>query len=382
MPNINKILSKVNQAKSAVKSLKGIQAKLSGTGYDLNNLDYGALTSSKADKLAQQAEAAQATLDKRRSSLEKSKASKQTKAYAKSSPETETKDLQYPIGDGLENFLIFRTLPRQQREGENNKNLLAKTNLEIALYVPNEMDEGDITASYKAEGVGMGMRSVLEMKDAGFSKGDGGTLEVMGTALSGAIQTGMDKLGSMMTGGASNFLAGRATNPMEEQMFEGVGFRDFSFSYEFYPRNTREAAEVKSIIWGFKTAMLPDTYGNAEGGTAIENYFNYPNIFTLEWEGPIAEKFDDFLPMVCKSCKVSHSTKLFEDGYPVSTSMSLDFTEIKILTQENYQQINKSGKAAAMEEKYGSIGGGNKSLAMRRSDTIVADRKKAQDGGG
>ena len=53
MPNINKILSKVNQAKSAVKSLKGIQAKLSGTGYDLNNLDYGALTSSKADKLAQ-----------------------------------------------------------------------------------------------------------------------------------------------------------------------------------------------------------------------------------------------------------------------------------------------------------------------------------------
>ena len=62
--------------------------------------------------------------------------------------------------------------------------------------------------------------------------------------------------------------------------------------------------------------------------------------------------------------------------------MSLDFTEIKILTQENYQQINKSGKAAAMEEKYGSIGGGNKSLAMRRSDTIVADRKKAQDGGG
>ena len=56
--------------------------------------------------------------------------------------------------------------------------------------------------------------------------------------------------------------------------------------------------------------------------------------------------------------------------------MSLDFTEIKILTQENYQQINKSGR----QDK--TIGGGNKSLAMRRTDTIVADRKKAQDGGG
>ena len=73
MPNINKILNKVSQAKSAVKSLKGIQAKLTGKGYDLKNLASGSL-SDVADKLAQQAEEAQATLDKRRSSLEKNKA--------------------------------------------------------------------------------------------------------------------------------------------------------------------------------------------------------------------------------------------------------------------------------------------------------------------
>ena len=77
----NKILDKVSQAKSAVKSLKGTAAKLSGKGYDLKNINAGSL-GAVADQLAQQAEAAQATLDKRRSSLEKNKASKQAKQQA------------------------------------------------------------------------------------------------------------------------------------------------------------------------------------------------------------------------------------------------------------------------------------------------------------
>ena len=150
------------------------------------------------------------------------------------------------------------------------------------------------------------------------------------------------KMADGMTGGAVTAKAGVAFNPMKEMMFEGIGFRAWNFTYEFYPKSETEAMMVNHIIYSFRTAMLPDTYGNAEGGTAIENYFNYPNIFTLEWEGPIAEKFDDFLPMVCKSCKVSHSTKLFvyEDGQPIKTTMTLEFQEIRLLTQQNYQSIS------------------------------------------
>jgi hypothetical protein len=377
MPNINKILNKVSQAKSAVKSLKGIQAKLTGKGYDLKNLASGSL-SDVADKLAQQAEEAQATLDKRRSSLEKNKASKQAKQQGKKSPETRVRELQYPIGEELQNYLVFTTLPRTARnaDGANNKNLLSSESVEIALYVPDEISEGDVKATYKNEGVGAGIRRGLEIKDSFNGKMDGSTLQATGTALEGAVQDGMNKLGSMLTGGANNFLAGRAANPMEEQMFEGVGFRDFSFEYEFFPRNSDEATAVKDIVWGFKTAMLPDTYGEAEGDTAIENYFNYPNMFKLEWEGPIADKFDDFLPMVCTSCNVSHSNKLFEDGYPISTKMSLSFTEIKILTQENYQTISKSAKKQ-------DLGGGMTSLAERRQETVAAsNRDKSANGGG
>ena len=75
---------------------------------------------------------------------------------------------------------------------------------------------------------------------------------------------------------------GRATNPMEEQMLEGIGFRSFSFQYEFYPRSEEEADMVQQIMYYFRTAMLPDTYGSSEV-TENENFFNYPNVFDVSF---------------------------------------------------------------------------------------------------
>jgi len=372
MPNINKILSKVNQAKSAIKSLKGIQSKLTGTGYDINSMGAtGNATGDVADKLKEQSAKAQASLDKRRQTLDKNKESKKTKQYSKTAPMIENIDYQYPMGDGVENFLVFETIPRVARDGENNKNLLSgQSSISVALYVPSTVDTSN-TAEYEAAGIGKGTRSMLAIKDAFKGGEDGSTMEAMGSALENSIQTGIDSLMQMATGGANNFLQGRAVNPMEEQMFKGIGFREFNFSYEFLPRDAKESKMVQDIIWTFRTAMLPDTYSNAEGASAIENYFNYPNIFKAYWEGPISKQFDDFLPMVCKKCDTKSSTKLFEDGYPLSVTMDITMTEIKIITQETFQQISKSSQAT-------DIGGSNTSLAMRRNETNeqMIDRQK------
>jgi hypothetical protein len=48
---------------------------------------------------------------------------------------------------------------------------------------------------------------------------------------------------------------------------------------------------------------------------------------------------------------------MFEDGYPVATELSLSFTEIKLLTQENYQTISKSTRSEGHD-----LGGGSASL--------------------
>ena len=146
---------------------------------------------------------------------------------------------------------------------------------------------------------------------------------------------------------------------MEEQFFKGVEFRSHSFSYEFYPKSSDEARQVEDIIWSFKSAMLPDTFANAEADGAAEGYFNYPNIFNIYYEGSISKRFEDFLPSVLTDCTVSHSTKLFHDGYPVSTELGLEFTEVKVITQETYQQISKSTNKMKKD-----IGAGQSSLAL------------------
>ena len=49
MPNINKLLNKVNQASQALKSAKGIKAKIQQAGYK------GVVNTEEVDKLQEQA---------------------------------------------------------------------------------------------------------------------------------------------------------------------------------------------------------------------------------------------------------------------------------------------------------------------------------------
>ena len=97
MASVSKLLDKVSQAKSAAKSVKGIQSKL-------KNIDQ----TSVLDKLGEQAEESKRILEKRRTSLEKNlDARNKGKAVAKSTPAGGDIALQFPMYDELENYLIF-----------------------------------------------------------------------------------------------------------------------------------------------------------------------------------------------------------------------------------------------------------------------------------
>ena len=142
--------------------------------------------------------------------------------------------------------------------------------------------------------MGANARAMTNIQDA---EGRMERLEEVGEQ---AVQAGSRMLTgalNMMSGGAKNIREGRATNPMIEQAFEGVDFRSFTFDYEFYPRSAQEAEQVQKIIWSFKTAMLPDTYGagieegedSDDAAADVENYFNYPNIFDVSFELYLSE---------------------------------------------------------------------------------------------
>lgn len=341
MGTINKILGKINKAKSAINSLKGISSKLKSLGY-----------TSQVDKLGEQAEKARNTLKERRGRLEASlDASGIGKSLYKSTPTEGDIEYIYPIHDKLDNYLVFTTRERQQREGENARSIFADKNVEIMLYVPDGHTSSN-TVSYKNEGVGVAARGVMQTLNA-----DRGDMMSQGfDALSSMIQSAMQSMLNGATGGLVNFSQGQAVNPMEEQMLDGVPMRSFDFEYVFWPKSVEEAEIVNRIIYSFRTAMLPDTFGSDQD-SSIENYFNYPNIFDVEWEGPIGDVVEGFLPMMCTKCDVDHfnggKVAVFTGGQPISTKMSLSFIEIKALTQETYQQISPLGQ---------DIGGGTPSL--------------------
>ena len=342
MPNINKILSKVNQAKSAISSAKGIKSKLS-------QLNYNSVINS--NELEAQAEIAKQTLEKRKTSLQKSlDANNTAKNKAKRSPEKNYIELQYPLGDLHSNYIVFKSrarINRQRRESDgmvmnadtNRKSLMndAESQVEIALHIPLTLEQ-EASVKYQGKDVGSLAR--------GTAQGGAGFITGMVQGLSQAAS----KLLNSMTGDAMFIMQGKAVNPMQEMALEGVDFRSLSFSYTMSPSSQEEADEINQIIYYFKTAMLPDTYPALGAGSSdAEGFFNYPNTWKAELEGPIADRVDGYLPMVLESCKVTYegdssSMTFYEKGQPMSVKMDLGFKELKILTQESYQEISPLGK--------------------------------------
>jgi len=380
MGAISKILNKINKAKSAINSLKGIGAKLESLNY-----------TSQVDKLGEQAEHAQQVLKDRRSSLQASiDSATKAKAAGKSTPDAPETELRYPLNDWLPNYIVFTTRKRVKRfnrshkttttnvdgkittttedttkgDGVANGNIFSGSSVEIMLYVPDGITS-EVSVGYESQGIGVGARALNELIDTGKDLIDGASTtaqawEKGGEVGKAVVKTQLTSMANSMTGGIRNIKQGRAVNPMKEQMLKGSDFRSFTFNYEFWPKNAAEANMVNKIIYTFRTAMLPDTYGHSTA--EIENYLNYPNIFDVDFDGPLAGKVDGFLPMVCTECSVDHfngnKVTTLANGQPVSTSMKLTFQEIKILSQSSYHN-----KVAAIGPQEGKVG----------LDSLVAD---------
>lgn len=336
MSFIDKLLNKVNKAKSALNSVKGIESKIKSLNFN-----------SLIDELGEQAREARESLDDRRKSLESQiNSSTSNKGFAKANPAQSFRDLQYPLED-LDNWIVFTTRPRKARNsggsGRNANLLSGSEQVEIRLYVPDSLlSQANVT--YNAKGQSAAIQAIADVIEGFGENGiSGEAFENMGTEALSAIKSVGNKMADSITGGLTNLTQGRAINPMQEQMLDGIGFRSFNFTYEFYPKSQKEAEMMNNIIFAFRSAMLPDTFA-AQDGSDIENFFNYPNIFDVEFDGPIAQKVDGFLPMVCSKCDVDHTGgqkfSTFVDGQPVKTTITMEFLEIKILSQENYVHIS------------------------------------------
>ena len=128
-----------------------------------------------------------------------------------------------------------------------------------------------------------------------------------------------------------------------ELAFKGVDRRSFQYTFKMIPKNSREADEIRKILFAFKANMLPElTKGLDRDTLTTPNTFNIQYMYKGKENDYVHRVSECFLENV----QVSYGGdryKTFEphadDGAPpVETSITLAFKEIEIMTRERIFQ--------------------------------------------
>jgi len=124
-----------------------------------------------------------------------------------------------------------------------------------------------------------------------------------------------------------------------ELAFKNVDRRAFQYTFKMIPKNSREAEEIRKIVFAFKANMLPEMIKGRDRDTmTVPNTFNIQYMYKGKENDYIHRVSECFLENV----QVTYGGdryKTFEphanDGAPpVETSITLAFKEIEIITRE------------------------------------------------
>ena len=136
--------------------------------------------------------------------------------------------------------------------------------------------------------------------------------------------------------------SGSVLNPNLELLFSGVNLRSFAFDFDFAPRNSEESNVVKQIIRIFKQSMAPKTGSNTSGAGL---FIDAPNVFILKYKTGSRDHpyLNKFKPCALTSMGMNYtgsgSYTTYADKTPVHMKLSLSFTELNPIYNEDYKEI-------------------------------------------
>jgi len=235
-------------------------------------------------------------------------------------------------------------------ESLNAINTGATKKSSIALYIPPNAMKTGFSANY--EGMDGGALKAASVTGAKRLAGAENPIDMMvaniGGVFSGAAAEVERKMASLVdkTGFISAGM-GLAVNNHIALVYKGpTEFRSHDFMFSFWPKNSSEAGTVKEILVDLQNGMLPRMAGSASsGGTATVNsrklsapYFKSPRHYKIRFFSGNSENNNIFKikTSVMTSMQVNHDPEsvvsFHKDGYPVHTTLSLQFKEIEFVT--------------------------------------------------
>lgn len=243
-----------------------------------------------------------------------------------------------PAGGGVSTLSVPRAATRR----------LASS---ISLYMPATVGLQQESKYGEAE-IGASVATAIASYK-GYSEGQG-FLNTIGTtsgALGSAIsETGANALKSALETGAAGAKAsqeianGKVFNNRMEVVFEGIGRREFSFTFKMMPKSQNEALMVRQIVNQFRFYMAP----SFDGAPSTSRTFIVPATFDIEYHysGGVNSFLNKISTSVLKTCNVTYGGERVQffkpiqgDGAsPVETQIELNFQELEVITREKINE--------------------------------------------
>ena len=275
------------------------------------------------------------------------------------------------------------TASQQSGESRESSTTNLKTKGKILLPIPDNVSYTDAPqwSDQSVNALGrFGAQAIQEMMTG--NKDDGAVSALQQAAEAGKVGVIKNILGKIGVdpNAVSQNIAGKIANPYLQQIFQGVGMRQFDFNWKLVPRNETEQESIKRIITTLRANVLPGfsddfsegvTGGNvndignmlsadfgsttaADGKTkltgglsgrvGVDRWLTLPNIFNLKWKyhGGEIDSLPKLKQCVCKNISVQYTP----DGVwaarimngkpqPIAYNLTMSFGEMSIVTNSD-----------------------------------------------
>ena len=226
-----------------------------------------------------------------------------------------------------------------------------KSDVTVALYMPQTV-QTSYNMDYQDAEIGAMSNAIYDfIKDIQAGNSISDAAGAAGTPLgSAAIKMGIGVLDTALPGAKAlvGIEMGAVMVPRTEVMFQGIGRREFTFTFTFMPKSEDEANEVYEIIKTFKTAMTPDFNDNKN-----IRVMNMPDMFGITYmhNGNVP---NDYLHKIgrcfLQGMDVSYGGEkysTFRSGKipfgggkgapPTKSTMTLKFKEVEVVDREKIE---------------------------------------------
>ena len=254
----------------------------------------------------------------------------------------------------VERGLLAASSSNEKRINESNslrikRNATKYIGTNISLYMPPNISV-TYNANYTDEPIGgvaeTGMNAIDE-----YSKTGRVTTKLTRDALGGVTEVARQAILATLNAFAPGARAlyalekGQIITPRLELMFTNMGRREFSYTFVFIPRDLNESVSVENIVHEFKSNMAAD-FKEDMGVVAGMRTMSIPNIFKIEYMYHGAENTHLNTIGFCalRNVEVSYGSDRFvsyEGGYPQTTKLTLNFSELDIITKTAINELGR-----------------------------------------